>query len=93
MTAFTHSRFARLRHAGASRYAASWRMPVVAIGMGTSVQWAGDDQAKREVQLARPNDRMQQQTTSDATSCRTSEKGSLEAGHSGAGSGFRGDAP
>jgi hypothetical protein len=92
MMAITQPRFARPRHAGASRFAASWRTPVGASGAGIQPTWIEAGQSKREMCAARQNDRMQQ-TTSDATSCRTSGYRSLDAGHSGAGSGFRGDAP
>jgi len=92
MTARIQLPFARPRQAGASRFVASWRAPVGAMGTGMQATWMELDGSTREMCIARPSDR-KQQTTADAASCRTSGYGSLEAGHSGAGSGFRGDAP
>ena len=89
MTARTQLRFARPRHAGDSRFAASWRAPVGAMGTGMQATWMD---AGREMRITRPSDR-KQQTTTEVMSARTSGYRSLDAGHSGAGSGFRGDAP
>jgi hypothetical protein len=92
MTAFTQLRVARPRHAGASRSAASWRAPVVAAETGMRATWIEAGDATRGMRIDRPSDR-KQQTTTDAASCRTSGYRSLDEGHSGAGSGFRGNAP
>src|SRR5215217_5945605 len=88
MTARTQLRFAHPRHAGDSQFAASWRAPVGAMGTGMQARWMD---AGREMRIARPSDRKQSKT--EVGSRKTSGYRSLAAGHSGAGSGFRGDAP
>ena len=92
MTAFTRFPIARPRHAGRHRLAASWRAPVGAFGSGmrTSAGVAGVECGMR---LRQPGDRKQQ--TIEVNHGRTGELGyrALDAGYSGAGSGFQGDAP
>ena len=92
MTAFTRLPIARPRHAGQRRLVASWRAPIGAFGAST--QPSGDVAgAKRGTRMGQPCDR--KQGTTDMTCGRTGELGyrATDAGHSGAGSGIRGDAP
>ena len=92
MTALIHLPIARPRYAGQRRLAASWRAPVGAMGTGAQ-RPAGLAVAECGMRMEQPGDRKQQ--TSDVTCSRTSGFAyrSLDAGNSGAGSGFRGDAP
>jgi hypothetical protein len=92
MTALTHLPIARPRHAGQHRLAASWRAPIGAMGAGAQrpVEFA---EAKRGMRMGQPGDRKQQTTV---VTCRRTSGfvyRSLDAENSGAGSGFRGDAP
>jgi hypothetical protein len=91
MTALTHLHTVRPRHAGEHRLAGSWCAPLGA--MGTRASWpiaAGDARGER---MSQPSDR--KQPSIEMTFSGTSGFGyrSLDAGNSGAGSGFRGDAP
>ena len=92
MTAHTRLPIARPRHAGQYRLAASWRAPIGAFGSGmrTSADVTG---AEHGMPMAQPSDR--KQATTEANCSRTGDLGfrSLDTGDSGAGSGFRGDAP
>jgi hypothetical protein len=92
MTAFTRLPIARPRHAGQYRLAASWRTPSGAFGWGMqgTADVAG---AGRGMRMGQPANR--KQGTTEVTCSRAGELGdrSLDAGDSGAGSGFRGDAP
>ena len=87
MTAFTRLPIARPRHAGQYRLAGSWRARIGAFGSGMQLF------AERGMRMGQPDDR--KQGTTEVTSSRTSGFGfrSLDTGNSGAGSGFRGDAP
>lgn len=92
MTALTHLHTEAQRHAGEHRLAASWCAPVGA--MGTRAQWSvGVAQGMRGSRMSWQNDR--KQVSIGVTFGRTGEFGyrPLDAGRSGAGSGFRGDAP
>jgi hypothetical protein len=92
MTALTHFHTEALRHAGEHRLAASWCAPVGA--MGTCAQWPIDaEQGTRGSRMSRQHDR--KQLSIGVTFGRTSEFGyrPLDGGRSGAGSGYRGDAP
>ena len=91
MTAFTRFPIARPRHAGQHRLAATWRAPVGAFGSG--VRTSADLVGSESMRLEQPGDRKQQ--TIQVNDGRTGELGYrvLDAGNSGAGSGFRGDAP
>ena len=92
MTTHTHLHTVRPRHAGDSRLAGSWCAPLGAIG--AAAPWSIDAaRTTRGSRMSQPSDRTQ--TSIEVTVSRTSEFGyrSLEAGRSGAGSGFRGDAP
>jgi hypothetical protein len=92
MTALTHLHTVRPRHAGEHRLAGSWCAPLGAEGTG--VQWSID--AARSMRDARMSQRSDRKQLSIAvTFSRTVGFGyrPLDAGHSGAGSGFRGDAP
>ena len=92
MTAHIHLHTEALRHAGGHRLAASWCAPVGA--MGTRAQlWADAEQNMRGSRMDWQNDR--KQISIGVTFGRTSEFGyrPLDAGRSGAGSGYRGDAP
>jgi hypothetical protein len=92
MTALTHFHTEALRHAGEHRLAASWCAPVGA--MGTCAQWPIDaEQGTRGSRMSWQNDR--KQLSIGVTYSRTGEFGyrPLAAGRSGAGSGYRGDAP
>ncbi len=92
MTALTHLHTAGSRHAGDSRLAGSWCAPLGA--MGTGAQWSVDaSRIARESRMSTPSDR--KQPSIEMTFSRTSGFGyrTLDAGNSGAGSGFRGDAP
>ena len=91
MTALTQLSFARPRHAGQRRLAASWRAPIGAMGAG--IQPSRDViGAECGMRMGLQDDRKQ---TNEVTCDRASGFGyrSLDAGNSGAGSGFRGDAP
>ena len=96
MTALTHLHTVRPRHAGEHRLAGSWCAPLGA--MGTGAQWSVD--AARSMcgsRMSQPSDRKQPsiEMQFEVTFRKTGEfgYGSLDAGRSGAGSGFRGDAP
>ena len=91
MTALTQLPIARPRHAGQRRPAASWRAPIGAMGAG--VQPSVDViRAQRGMRMGRQDGRTQ---TYEVTHNRANGFGfrSLDAGNSGAGSGYRGDAP
>ena len=92
MTAFSRLPIARPRHAGQYRLAGSWRASSGALGPGmqATADIAGHECGMR---MGQPDDR--KQGTTEVTCSRTIELGyrSLDAGNSGAGSGFRGDAP
>ena len=92
MTALTHLHTEAQRHAGEHRLAASWCAPVGA--MGTRAHWSADARQRvRGSRMSRQHDR--KQLSIGVTFGRTSEFGyrPLDAGRSGAGSGYRGDAP
>ena len=94
MTARTHLHTARPRHAGDSRPAGSWCAPLGAMGTGTGARWTIDAaRVMRGSRMGQPSDR--KQPSIEMTFSRTSGFGyrPLDAGNSGAGSGFRGDAP
>jgi hypothetical protein len=92
MTAFTRLPIARPRHAGQYRLAESWRAPSGAFGSDMQ-QWADVASDQCGMRMGQPDDR--KQGTTEVTCNRTGELGfrSLDAGHGGAGSVHRGDAP
>ena len=91
MTTRTRLSIARPRHAGQRRFVASWRAPIGATGAGVhpSMDAVG---AERGIRMGLQGDRKQ---TTEVTCNGAGGFGyrSLEAGNSGAGSGYRGDAP
>jgi hypothetical protein len=92
MTALTHLHTVRPRHAGEHRLAASWCAPIGA--MGTRAQWSvAAARSMRGSRMKQQGDRKQQSI--GVTFSGTGEFGyrPLDAGRSGAGSGYRGDAP
>ena len=92
MTMLTQLHTTALRHAGEHRLAASWCAPAGAVG--TRAQRSVDaTQSMRGWRMGRQNDR--KQISIGVTFGRTGEFGyrPLDAGRSGAGSGYRGDAP
>ena len=91
MITFTPRSFARPRHAGQRRPAASWRAPIGATGAGVQ-PWADVVRGECGTRMGRQDDRKQAQ---DVTGNGAGGFGyrSLDAGNSGAGPGFRGGAP
>ena len=92
MTTLTHLHTVRPRYAGEHRLAGSWCAPLGATG--TRAQWSVDAARRlRGSRMSQQGDRKQQ--TIAVTFGRTGEFGyrSFDAGRSGAGSGYRGDAP
>ena len=92
MTALTQLHSERPRHAGDHRLAG--RSCALVGAMGTCAQWPIDaEQGTRGSRMSWQNDR--KQVSIGVTFGRTGEFGyrPLDAGRSGAGSGYRGDAP
>jgi len=91
MTALAQLPLARPRHAGQRRPAASWRAPIGAMGAG--VQPLVDAiRAQRGMRMGRQDGRKQKYEVTHNGANGFGFR-SLDAGNSGAGSGYRGDAP